>query len=109
MTNRNKVFSVLDTSLPNATLVAAKKAREFVAEGIKLGYTDFHIKHAVVKPQYLVYIPPPPIIVVPPVGAGGAEGAGAPPVTVIDPKPYSAPSGSYWCTVEVDFYDPALV
>ncbi len=109
MTNRTIVFSELNADLPTAATLVSKEVNDFVAGGIGSGYTAFHIKHVVVTPQYLVYVPPPPIIIVPPVVPGDIGDVSAPPVVIEDLVPYSAPSGSYWCTVEVDYYDPAIM
>ncbi len=89
MTNQTKVFSYIKPTVPDACLTVTGLVNGFIASGIPLGYTNFCIRPAIITPQYLIYVDP----VIPPTPS----------------IPYSAPSGNYWCTVEVSYYDPSIM
>ncbi len=86
MTNRTRIFSYLALDVPTACGNITTLVNAFIATGIPLGYTNFCIGLPVITPQYLVYV-----------------GPGLPPL------PYSAPSSNYFCTVEVNYYDPSIM
>ena len=90
MTNRTQIFSFQNTSLTLASGSVTTAVNAFVVSGIALGYTDFCIRPAVIINPDVVTLFPIPVPLTPFI-------------------PLVGPGTDYRCTVEVDYYDPAIM
>ena len=85
MTNKTATFSKLGSDVAIASLIAATDMNNFIQARIAEGCINFCIMQHAVSTEYTIYIAPtiPPILL-------------------------PTPSGNYWCTIEVKYYDPAV-